>query len=285
MRVLIAGCGDVGTQLGLLLSETGAEVWGLRRGAHSLPSPIRPIPANLLSPDLAKDLPAVDHVVYAASADESTPEGYRAAYLLGVRNLLDALAQSGSAIRRLLFLSSTAVYGEARGGWVDEATPPLPDGFRGEILLSGEESILNAPGVQSRVILRLAGIYGPTRTGLVERVRSGNARCPEGEIRWSNRIHRDDAAGAACHLLLHDEPESIYIGVDSEPASICEVYRFVAHELGVPAPEPVLPSDSAHLGKRCSNRRLLSSGYTLLFPDFRAGYHAALSGSDDRSLT
>jgi nucleoside-diphosphate-sugar epimerase len=292
IRVLIAGCGYVGTKLGTLLAATGAEVWGLRRNPAGLPPSIRPIAADLLDPRLAGRLPEVDRVVYATAADSSDQEGYRAAYLDGVHNLLGALEAQARGMKRFLFLSSTAVYGEAKGGWVDEGTPPSPEGFRGEILLDGENAVFTALSgdVTSGVVLRLGGIYGPTRTRLIERVRSGQARCQEGVVEWSNRIHRDDAAGAAQHLLLHPDPAPLYIGVDDEPSPICDVYRYVARRMGVPDPgsprhagaiqdstqasTPEAPPTES--GKRCSNRRLRDSGYTFWVPTYREGYAAML---------
>jgi nucleoside-diphosphate-sugar epimerase len=140
MNVLIAGCGYVGTELGLQLAEGGHEVWGIRRNATGLPSPLRGISADLLDPALARLLPPVDAVIYAASADASTPEAYRAAYVTGPANLLRALESASGPIRRAVFASSTAAWGDRQGNWVDEETPVSPDGFRGELVLEGGQT-------------------------------------------------------------------------------------------------------------------------------------------------
>jgi len=274
MRVLIAGCGDVGTELGLSLSRAGHEVWGIRRRAELLPAPIRPLSADLLDPGLGRVLPAVDSVVYAAAADRSTPDAYRAAYVAGPANLLRALESTGENVRRILFTSSTAVWGESGGEWVDEKTPASPEGFRGEFVLEGEARLREA-SVPS-IALRLGGIYGPGRTRLLDRVRAGEARCPEEgsaahEI-WSNRIHRDDAAGALEHLLFLENPDPVYVGVDNEPALLCDVYTELAKMLGLSEPARGEDSDRTRSNKRCSNRRLRASGYRFRFPTFREGY-------------
>ena len=121
MRVLIAGCGYVGTELGLRLAWTGGhEVWGLRRDLSRLPACIRPVCADLLMPSLDSQLPHVDGVVYAASTDASSPEGSRDAYVTGVENLLGALESLSTPPSQLIFVSSISVYGEAGGEWVDE---------------------------------------------------------------------------------------------------------------------------------------------------------------------
>lgn len=283
-RVLIAGCGYVGTELGLRLAAAGDRAFGLRRRTEGLPTPIRPIAADLLDPGLADRLPPVDAVVHAASADGSTPEGYRAAYVESVRNLLDALMRGPHRPARVIFVSSTAVWGDREGGWVDEGTPPDPDSFRGELVLEGERLVREGP--IPGVVLRLGGIYGPGRRRLIERVRAGEATCPEpgGAPLWSNRIHRDDAARAIAHILGLPEPEPLYAGVDEEPAPLCDVVRFLARRLG--APEPRIASDRSRerSNKRVSSRRLRASGYAFRYPSYREGYAAILAGETGADL-
>ena len=89
----------------------------------------------------------------------------------GLRNVLAAL--DASHLQRIVFVSSSAVYGEHRGGWVDEDTPPAPQGFNGRILLEAEALLAARP--ESATALRLAGLYGPGRLQLIERLRSGQA--------------------------------------------------------------------------------------------------------------
>jgi nucleoside-diphosphate-sugar epimerase len=277
MRVLIAGCGYVGTELGLRLAAAeGFEVWGLRRRVGALPPGIRPIPADLLDAGLAGRLPVVDRVVYAAAADASTPERYRDAYVRGTENLLAALQVVESPADRFIFVSSTAVYGDAEGEWVDESTAPSPESFRGAEVLEGERTAIG--GSVPAVVLRLGGIYGPGRTRLIDRVRSGEARCSPGPPVWSNRIHRDDAAGALLHLLTLPATEPVYLGVDDEPSPICDVYRYVASLVGAPAPAVDPREVSERPNKRCSNRRLRASGFEFAFPTYREGYRAIVRG-------
>ncbi len=274
MRVLIAGCGYVGTELGRELASLGHTVWGLRRSPGVLPAGIRPVAADLLRDDLAPLLPAVDRVVYAVAADGPREEAYEAAYVTGPRRLLSALLDRGEGVERVIFVSSTAVYGDAGGDWVDEATPCHPENFRGSTVLRGEETVLEGPF--PGVVLRLGGIYGPGRTRLLDLVRDGRARCPGDGPIWSNRIHRDDCAGALVHLLGLPRPESTYLGVDDEPTPLCQVYRELAEMLGAPAPptDPGLSRDRSN--KRCANGRLRDSGYRFRFPTFREGYRSMM---------
>ncbi|HXU44425.1 MAG TPA: SDR family NAD(P)-dependent oxidoreductase, partial [Thermoanaerobaculia bacterium] len=187
-------------------------------------------------------------------------------------------AKGGQRIERLLFVSSTGVYGDQQGGRVDEDTPAEPDRFSGRILLDGER--LARSGPIPAIVLRLGGIYGPGRDRLVREVAEGRALRSAAPV-ITNRIHRDDAAGALAHLLALKDPEPLYLGVDREPADLGEVITWIARELGLPPP-PVATADEARAGrlsrgsKRCSSDRLAASGYTFSYPTFREGYGAML---------
>lgn len=278
MNVLIAGCGYVGSQLGLLLRRDGHRVWGLRRDPSVLPDEIEPVAADLLAEDLRSRLPPARRIVYAASADGRDPQAYRRVYVDGVANLLKALqAPDRPAVERFIFVSSTAVYADAGGDWVDEESPTEPENFRGSTMLEGERLALDAPF--SATVLRLGGIYGPGRTRLLEMVREGRARCPENGPVWSNRIHRDDAARALHHLLELPDPASVYLGVDEEPTPICQVYRELARMLGAPEPEVDPELTRRRSNKRCSSRLLRASGFTFRHPTFRDGYQAMIDSA------
>ena len=274
MKVLIAGCGYVGSALARLLGESGHQVWGLARTPENLPGGARPFPADLTAPESLKNLPpGLDAVVYAASADGFSEDAYTAAYVEGPRHLLAALAEQGQQPRRVVFTSSTGVYGQSGGEWVDETSAAEAEHFSGAVLRRGEEVFRNGPF--PAVVARLGGIYGPGRTRLIDRVRGGEATCPEGETRYTNRIHRRDAAGAVAHLLGLDEARDVYLVVDREPAERCEVLRWIARRIGADAPA-VVPGGGSGRGqrsnKRVSSRRLVASGYEHRYPTFREGY-------------
>jgi nucleoside-diphosphate-sugar epimerase len=113
-------------------------------------------------------------------------------------------------------------------------------------------------------------------------VRSGSAVIPD-PPRYTNRIHRDDAAAAIVHLTtMESMPSPTYVGVDNYPAELGEVLRFVASELGFPEP-PTGPAGEARGGnKRCSNSLLRSTGFEFAFPSFREGYREVLAGTGVR---
>ena len=271
MSVLIAGCGYVGTALAEQLAAAGHRVIALKRTPRDLPPGVEAFAADLTKPETLRELPSeVDHLVYTAGANGRTEEAYEDAYVRGLSNVIDALVRRGAPIRRALFTSSTAVYGQDDGEWIDEASPTNPSRFTGEALLRAERLLTEAP-FDSHGVLRLAGIYGPGRTWLVRQVRDGTARAEPG--RYGNRIHRDDCAGALRHLLLLERLAPITLGVDDDPAPLSDVYAFVAQLLGVEPPQlEESTHDSRGGNKRCSNAALRASGYELLVPSYRQGY-------------
>jgi nucleoside-diphosphate-sugar epimerase len=268
VRVLIAGCGYVGSALATRLAAAGDFVVGLRRRPATLPPGVVPLAADLADPAALRALPGpFDAIVYAAAPDRREEAAYRAVYADGVARLVDATAGA-----RFVLVSSTSVYGQDDGSVVDETSPAEPSAFTGRIVLEGEARVLR--GAARPVVLRCGGIYGPGRTRLLDAARAGRPAVAPGTTRYTNRIHRDDVAGALEHLLRVESAERLYLGVDADPASEETVYRWLAARVGRPLPEPapaVGPAPPAG-GKRCSSRRLLASGYRLRFPTFREGY-------------
>lgn len=284
MTILLAGCGDLGTEAGLRFDALGHRVVGWRRSPAKLPAAIEGVAADLSAADLPPVPADTTAVVIAVAADSPSEEAYRAAYVDGLTHVLDALARDAVAPQRVLFVSSTAVYGDAGGGWVDERTPPAPGGFSGRVLMEAEQLLQDSfrDTATTATSLRLGGIYGPGRTRLIDQVRGGTAVVPE-DIRYTNRIHRDDAAAVIVHLAtMPPQPAPVYIGVDDDPADLGTVLRFLAFEMGIAEP-PVGDAGPARGGnKRCRNELLRSTGYGFKFPSFREGYRDILAGNGFR---
>ena len=277
MRILIAGCGYVGSALGGLLDSEGHTVFGARRNPRALPPSIQPVALDLSSSISEGDLPPnLDFVFYttsAGSSSSSSPEdAYRSAYVEGPRNLLSALELQN--VRRVLFTSSTGVYGQRNGEWVDEGSPTEPESFSGKTLLEGERVFLDGPF--PAVVLRLGGIYGPGRERSIRRALQ--AEFEEGPPLYSNRIHRDDCSGALRHLMLFEEPEQVYLGVDDEPTDQQTVSEWLEGRLTPDASRSEERSGTPRrrTNKRCSNARLVDSGYQFLYPTFREGFASLL---------
>lgn len=289
-RILIAGCGDVGTALGVTLAAAGHTVWGLKRHPAHLPPGIQPLAADLTDPATLNALPpALDSVIYSASAAGFSEAQYQAAYVAGVRNLIEALEQTGQQPQRVLFTSSTSVYAQHSGEWVDEDSPAEATGFSGRCIRQGEQLLWDSPW--PAIAVRFGGIYGPGRTRLIDSVREGSAARPAGPPVYTNRIHRDDCARVLEHLLNLPAPERLYLAVDNDPAPLDEVLCWLAKQLGVPEPplatQPALkpgaetrrdPTSRMRASKRCRNARLRSSGFAFRYPGYQEGYGAMLKG-------
>ncbi len=277
-RILIAGCGYLGQELGLRLVGEGHFVYGLRRDPGRLPPGLQGFSADLTRPETLEDLPGpFDVVFYTAGADRRSEAGYRSAYLQGLGNLIEALQGQRPPVRRLFFTSSTAVYGQSGGEWVDEDSPAEAGHFRGRLLRDAEQVLLGGP--IAGTVVRVGGIYGPGRQRLIDSVRRGEACCFEGPPRYLNHVHRHDCAGALAHLMGIDSPRSLYLLVDHESAEQCGVLRWISGRLKVPAPRRLPPEAGkpARGAKRCRNTRLLDSGYTFRYPTFREGYEALIA--------
>jgi len=268
-RVLMAGCGDLGLRVARLLLARGDDVHAIRRHPPAQDDgSVRWLSADLTRPETLAALPRhFTQLVYLPTPDAREEQAYRAVFVDALGHLLDAL--NGSPLKRVLFVSSSAVYGEHSDAWVDEETPPDPPGFNGKVLIEAERWLSTQP-IPSTV-LRLAGIYGPGRLQLIERLRTGQARAPHTRVHWSNRIHVDDAAAAIAHLLALREPEALYLGVDDTPLPLHELYGELAALIGAPA-VPDGPAPASIGSKKLSNARLRSSGFRFAWPDARIGY-------------
>lgn len=266
-RLLIAGFGDLGARLSACLEPDDWQISGLKRRPEQLSPSVAPVAADLLVPEtLAQVAGDWDAVIYQATPGERSPDAYRNIYVNGLAHLLDHVR-----VGRLIFVSSTAVYGQDDGNWVDEDSPTEPQAFNGRILLEAESLARQAGGQ----VVRFSGIYGPGRDYLLRQLRDGRAECRPSPPQWTNRIHADDCAGVLAHLLALEDPSPLYCATDCSPSPRCEVLEWLAARLGQPAPERI--TGGYGQGKRVSNKRLMASGYDFLYPDYRSGYGALMT--------
>lgn len=271
MRVLIAGCGDVGNVLATALLDDGHIVYGLKRDISSLPSGVQAIAADLLDPATLTNLPeAIDWLLFMPTPAGRTPAAYEAIFIQGWKNLWSGLKQHPA---RTLLVSSTAVFGEADGGIVNEETDPLPTGFNGKVLQEMEQ--LASRYTENLVVVRISGIYGPGRERLIRLAASDGLEVQQVPPCFTNRIHRNDAAAALKHLLEIDNPHALYVATDDQPAPRYDVVKWLANIQGCASPRG-LRDEAAGRGKRISNQRLRESGFSLSYPDYKAGYAAVL---------
>jgi nucleoside-diphosphate-sugar epimerase len=269
-RVLIAGCGYVGAATGDLLFSRGWAVEGWTRSHESLQK-LRARPYSVRAVDMTSRAEVAncsgefDAVIHCASTRGGGPELYRELYLGGARNLLERFATS-----TIIFASSTSVYAQNDGSWVSEESATQPQQETGRILLQTENVILARGGI----VVRLAGIYGPGRSALLEKFLRGEAVIDPEHDRFVNQVHRDDIATAIVLLLDRELARGkIYNVVDDEPILQSECYRSLAEKLNRPLP-PIARAPLARKrgasNKRVSNAKLRAIGWEPQYPNFAA---------------
>jgi nucleoside-diphosphate-sugar epimerase len=278
--VLLIGCGDIGTRAGLLLLRQDWQVDAVRRCTDRLPAGFGAHGADYTVPgslDFAGEL-RPDFVVTTFNPFDRSESGYHRGFVGAMQNLLAGLGSYRP--RHIIMSSSTRVFAERDGGWVDENSALTAEDPRARSIIEAERLLLDSP--HSATVVRFAGIYGIPGGRLLSRISRGEL-CPEQPVSYTNRIHREDCSGFIVHLLAMAaagvRPDPVYIGVDDEPAPRFEVESWLARRLGVPvipgSDEPMLHNRAGH--RRCSNAALRASGYELVHPDYRSGYAALLA--------
>lgn len=282
--VLIAGCGDVGSRLASQLLVQNWTVYGLRRSVSGLPAGVSGIAGDLFASDCPADWPIgpLDYLVYSAAATDHDEAGYRKAYIEGLGNVLSWLEQHGQKPKRLLFVSSSSVYGQQNGEWIDETSATEATGYSGRLMLEAEQLALHS-GIPATVV-RLTGIYGPGREWLLTQVRQGYRVVSDPPL-YGNRIHVDDAAGLLAYLLQADARgvavDDCYIGVDDAPAPLAEVVAWLREYLKVT--EWAEDASVRRTGsKQCSNARARALGWVPRYASYKEGYAAILQGVDKK---
>jgi len=287
MRALIIGTGYVGLPLAVELVRRGHEVSGLRRDgsrAHVLAAAgITPIIADITRPDELKRLPNdFDWVVNCVASNGGGAEDYRKVYLEGIRNVIDWLKPAGAngPGPRLVYTSSTSVYGQNDGSLVDETSFTEPVTETGQALLQTERTLLNAAQVRNfaAMVMRVAGIYGPERGYWLRQFLNGEASIDGDGTRFLNMIHRDDVIGCVIAALEHGAAGEIYNAVDDEPVSQLDFISWLAASLRKPMPQAAADNFETARKRGVTNKRISNSklktrlGYSFKYPTFREGY-------------
>jgi nucleoside-diphosphate-sugar epimerase len=287
MRVVVVGCGYVGLELGRQLVAEGHDVVGVRRSEAGVEAVedagLRAVQADATDAESLSAVPDADALAYAASAGERSTAAAQETYVTGLRATIDAFGERADPPEQVVYTSSTGVYGDHGGAWVDEETPVRPASERAEVLVEAERVARDraAEHGMAATVVRFAGLYGPGRYP-VDRYLDGPVT--EG---WLNLVHRDDAAGVVRFALDGADADRL-LAVDDEPVWKPDLARWLADQLGVEPPsvqsvaERLADADDAaahriRAGKRCSNRRLRSLGYEFAYPTFRDGLRPAVA--------
>jgi nucleoside-diphosphate-sugar epimerase len=297
MRVAILGCGYVGLELGRQLTASGHDVVGVRRSDGGLAAiedaGFEAVRADVTDAESLSAVPDVDWLVFAASSGGRGADAAQRVFVDGLRTAIGQFAARDDAPNRLVYTSSTGVYGDHDGAFVDESTPLDPTTEKTEVLVEAERvarEVASESGIDGTVA-RFAGLYGPDRYRL-HRYLDGPVT--EGYL---NMVHRDDAAGAVAYLLENDlARDEVVLVADDEPADKWTFADWLAEQCGRPAPPKRTKAERLSEGdlseaarrriltsKRCSNDYLRELGYELRYPTYREGYRSAVEAYLDET--
>lgn len=274
------GLGYSAHHLALRLLQKGWRVSGTHRNADQCQAEqIYGITSYLFDENLPLeniwDLQTVTHILVSIPPHETMGDIVLHHHLTDIRNL--------TQLQWMGYLSTTGVYGDHHGNWVDETTPPTPFNARTQRRADAEQAWIKS-GLPAH-IFRLSGIYGPARNAL-EQLRNGKAKRIQKDGQYFSRIHVDDIATIIEASMDKPNPPSIYNCADNEPCSQEEVVSYAAQILNLPAPEltPFESTDLSEMAKEfyTQNRRVRNDkikqelGVTLHYPNYRLGLEALL---------
>lgn len=267
---LFLGYGDIAMRTAKLSLDRGLQVTAMRRSQKTA-SNINILAGDVTQPEHLKRCIGEDtwDIALILTPDNYSEQGYRDSYLAAAATLSSVLPTISPG-SRVIFVSSTSVYGQNEGQWVDESSPCQPRSDTAKVLLEAETAIADM-GLNF-CNLRFSGIYGPGRTRIIERTKTGVIPASE-PIHWTNRIYADDCAGVIDHLFSLPEMPDTILATDSLPTPRHQVQSFIAEMLNVTVtPEPAKTDKQTPTGKRCKNDRLIEIGYEFKCTDYREGF-------------
>ena len=273
-KILIIGCGVIGTQLAHVLSAKGHQVIGLKRNPPETDGgKISYFTADITLPAKLEDLPTdFDILYFIVSPDGRNEDSYREIYESGLNNLLNKFSLAGSN-PHWIFVSSTSVYGQSRGEWVDEKSIAEPESATSQLIRQAEQKLMVLD--PENIVVRFSGIYGPGRESLLRMARQAPA-IQQNPPYFTNRIHVQDCIGILAFLLecrlAGAALEQCYLASDDDPAPLWDVMSWLAEHMNCQPPTVKSADIQCVMNKRCNNQRLKALGYKFLYPGFKDGY-------------
>lgn len=272
---LILGCGYLGRRVAARWVAAGRRVAALtRRNAAAVAAlGAEPILGDILDPGSLRGIPAARTVLYAVGLDRTSGKTMREVYIHGLRHVLGTIPPP----ERFVYVSSTGVYGQTDGGWVNETSPTEPLEESGRVVLEAEWLLQSQlPGA---IVLRFAGIYGPDRLLRKQAILAGEPLAGDAG-KWLNLIHVDDGAAAVLAAEANGAPGGTYNIADDEPVPRRDFYTLLARLLGAP-PARFEPRDEPGAANRRVSNRLARErlGWSPAYPSYREGLPAAVRES------
>lgn len=283
----IVGCGDIGLRVAIRLRQRGDRVTALVRSQKRADQLRESGACEIVSlHDLDQYPPSIpDQRIFWFA-----PPPAQGASDPRLRNWMRTLDQQA---RRIVYISTSGVYGNCGQDWIDETTPINPVSQRAHRRADAEDALRElSPADTEYVVLRVPGIYGPGRLP-VARLRKALPVVDDQDLsappRWSNRIHADDLADIAVAAMDRGQNRGIYNAADGNPSTMCDYFSRCATLLGLPAP-PRISLDQARQSlspamlsflnesRRISNQRVLNElKVTLRYPSLDQGLPACIS--------
>lgn len=271
MKIYLAGCGKIGQRLGAALQADGHEPVGLKRQYTNMDFPI--IPVDLSSKSATQTLPMdADIILFTVTPSHYDETRYAQVYDTILGNVIDWAAQH-TVPPLVILVSSTSVYGQQNGEWVNENSTTEPTLFSGWWILFGEQQLRQR--LQNTLTVRFSGIYGKQRTRLIQKALSGKPIQKKPPL-WTNRIHETDCVGVLQFLINRyhagRELETLYLVSDDTPVTQYDICAYICEALNNPPPPVKTKVTSTQLNKRCDNTRIKALGYCFHYPDYQSGY-------------
>ena len=266
--LLIIGQGDIGLPVTNKLAQDGFNVTGLaRRERHHYALDDK---ANFLQADAltltAEQLQDFSALAIIVTPDEYSTSGYHDSYL-AISQHLATLTDKLTNLARIVFISSTAVYGQDKGEWIDENTAPvMPAREASQVILQAEEALEQGFGDKT-IIIRPSGIYGRERLMRLRKAREPQKE-PVAVAHWSNRIMDRDLVTIIANVMTIDMPKPLYIATDYAPVTTFELSTWLSEQINA-VPPTIDDNKTAVTGKRLHSNIPLA---WLDYPDWQAGY-------------
>lgn len=271
-KILCVGCGDVGGTVAKQLAEAGHHVTGLKRHPPAKADKVNYVAADITEAAQLQNLATdFDTVFFVLSPDRYSENGYRAVYETGLDNLLNHFARAKQS-PHWFFTSSTSVYAQSQGEWVDEESEAEPENPNSQFIRAAERKIIAAN--PENIVVRFSGIYGEGR-GYLLRLAQQAPEVQKNPPCFTNRIHQQDCVGVLLFLLQQQANgkllEQCYLASDDNPAPTWEVMTWLAEQMKCPPPKEKT-THSSEMNKRCNNQRLKTLGYQFRYPSYQEGY-------------
>ncbi len=294
MTKLIVGCGYLGTRVARAWLVEGHPVFALTRSSERAEllrqACITPVVADVTDPNVHLCLPVVETVLYSVGFDRSgrTRAGGEPLFnasrhnvqVVGLQRVLDAIS---SATRRIIYISSTGVYAQRDGGWVNEESSATAEHDSGAACLEAEATLASHTLASRAVILRLAALYGAGRLPRLADLLAGKPLAGAGDA-YLNLIQADDAVAVILAAERAAEPSPRYCVSDGHPVQRGKFYAELARLTNAPVPRFATPDgcvagmSRSNSDKRVSNARMLNElRVRLRYPTYREGLAAAVA--------